>query len=441
MNGLRYAALAAGMIMACGAAEAYDVNATSTIPSNVTAVYPEPDGRVNLGPAEYPLGVQHISIVFDRDVTVNQNCTEQAHIYRDGEDDPFQSVGISGASVDFLDNSIAGVLFPYSCTYNGHYRLTIPEGFWLMDGSDPTPSAPFDLYYEIYMPQRISPSEAVLKELSEFRLEFPDFDEARIVDADKIEFFRLSSADRYSLTVSEGKNEDGSPANYILIKLDSPVTAQGEYSLFVQAGATEGIKYGKDHDLSDPSDITTEPNIEALYHYIVSLIDAPAIEPAEGTLESFTQFELTVPEGADFWFVNDKAVSFIYPVAEDGTLAADPICRLTASRMEEADKILLNINDDGSILDSFTPEPGRYALQLAPALFSGSWQGEFINSAPFIYYYQTTAIPGSVDICPIMNSDKDGAVYSIEGVRINENVDTLPNGVYIVKGKKILIKN
>ena len=112
MNGLRYAAVAAALMMACSAAEAYDINGSSTIPSNVTAVYPEPDRRVSLAPTEYPLGVQHISIVFDRDVTVNTACTEQAHIYRDGEDEPFQSVGVSGASVDFLDFTVAGLLFP-----------------------------------------------------------------------------------------------------------------------------------------------------------------------------------------------------------------------------------------------------------------------------------------------------------------------------------------
>ena len=443
MNGLRYAVMAAGVMTLCAAAEAYDVNGTSTIPSNVTAVYPTPDQRVDIGPNVNPLGVQQISVVFDHEITVNADCTAEAFIYRDGEDQPFQSVGISGVSVDLFDSSTGSVLFPYSCKSNGNYRITIPEGFWLIDGDSPTPNEALDLYYEIYMPQLISPAESVVKELSEFRLEFPDFDEAKVVDPTKFEFFRLASADRYGITVSEGKNEDGTPANYILIKLDEPVTTQGEYNLFVQAGAAEGIYYGGSHDNVEPSEITTEPNIEALYHYTVSLIDSPAIEPAEGVIECFTQFELTVPEGAEFWFINDKAVSFIYPVNDDGTLAPDAVCRLTGKRVADTEKILLNINDNGKVLDSFTPTPGKYALQLASGLFSGSWDGEFINSAPFIYYYQTTGTPedpGKVEtLLPAPAKGQDRSIYRLDGTRMSDDVNSLPNGIYVVRGKKTLI--
>lgn len=445
MNGLKFAVMAASVMMTWAAAKAYDINATSTIPSNVTAVYPTPDQRVDIGPNANPLGVQQISVVFDHEITVNADCTAEAHIYRDGEDEPFQSVGISGVSVDLFDSSTGSVLFPHSCKYNGNYRITIPEGFWVIEGDTPTLNAPLDLYYEIYLPQLISPAESVVKELSEFRLEFPDFDEAKVVDASKIEFFRLASADRYGITVSEGKNEDGTPANFILIKLDNPVTAQGEYNLFVQAGAAEGIYYGGTQDNAEPTEITTEPNIEALYHYTISLIDTPAIVPAEGVIESFTQFELTVPEGAEFWFINDKAVSFIYPVNDDGTLAPDPICRLTGNRIEGTEKILLEINDNGKVLDSFTPDPGKYALQLASGLFSGSWDGEFINSAPFIYYYETTGTPddpvdpGKVETLPGAAQAQDGTIYRLDGTRMSDNANSLPNGVYVVKGKKTLI--
>lgn len=413
---------------------------TSSIPENAVAVYPTPDRRVDLGPNASPLGLQQISVMFNSDVTVNSNCTEKAYIYLAGEDTPLQTVGISGVSTDLTQSKMGSVLFPNSCTANGSYRVTIPEGFWKLDGRGL--SGAFDLYYEILMPQRIWPTERVASELKEFRLEFPGYDEARLLDAQKIEFFRHSSPDIYPLSIAVGKNEDGSNANYILISLLRPVTEQGEYSLFVQEGAAEGVYYG---DSSDEPE-KTDTNIEALYHYTVSQIAAPTIVPAEGTLEAFVPFELTVPEGAEFWFVNDRAVSFIYPVKEDGTISPDAVYRLTARKDDSTDRIVLTIVENGEPVTSVVPQPGSYALQLASGLFSGSWNGEFINSAPFVYYYNVLDTPDGVKITPSsMENRTHSGVFSINGRKITEtkegaDTDLLPEGVYIIDGQKKYIK-
>lgn len=438
MKTKRYASLVA--IMATVAASAYAITGTSVLPQNVTSVDPRPDTRVNTGAFSSPLGVQQISVVFSKDVTINASCTEKAHIYKDGEETPIQSVGISGAFVDAMYSNIGGVLFPNSCTSNGNYRVTIPEGFWQLSGAGL--SGAFDLYYEILTPQTISPSNSIQRELKEFRMEFPGFDEVKILDKSKFEFLRLSSSDTYNINVSEGINEDGSRANYILITLATPVTTQGEYNLFIQANAAEGISYGPNYP-ENPNDIIREPNTEVLQRYTVSLVDKSAINPAEGLLDKFTSFELTVPEGSQFWFVNDKAVNFIYPVNEDGSLSPDPICRLTGRRIEDTEKILLTVNENGNVVDSFTPKPGKYALQLASGLFSGSWDDEFINSSPYIYYYEIMG-GSSVDEIPTPYIKADEAVYTIDGRKVSDSKEslrekTLPKGIYISGGHKIMI--
>lgn len=410
----------------------------SATPDNVTVVYPQPDSRVDLGPNASPLGLQQISALFKRDVTVNPDCDSKACIYLEGEDTPLQSVGISGATVDLEQSKMGSVLFPHSCIANGRYRVTIPEGFWIVAGEKPSLSGAFDLYYEILVPQRISPAEGVAKELKEFRLEFPGYDEARLLYPKKIEFFRHSSSGSYPITVTEGKNEDGSPANYILITLNQDVTEQGDYSLFVKAGATAGIKYGEN------GEEITDSNIEAIYRYTVSQLDAPAITQPEGTVENLGPFELTVPEGADFWFLNDKAVSFIYPVKEDGSLAPDAAYRVTGRRVDETDRIAFTIWEGNQGKTSVTPGPGAYALQLASGLFSGSWGGEFINSAPFIYYYHVVGDPNEAEMIPTDNvTIRPLGIYTIDGKRIisgeSGSKETLPEGLYIIDGRKTII--
>lgn len=412
----------------------------SSVPENVSAVYPTPDSRVDLGPNASPLGLQQISVVFNSDVTVNTDCTEKACIYLEGEDTPLQTVGISGASADLTQSKMGSVLFPNSCTANGSYRVTIPEGFWKLDGHGL--SGAFDLNYEILVPQRIWPAAGVASELKEFRLEFPGYDEARVLDPSKIEFFRHSSSSVYSLSITEGKNEDGSKSNYILISLTRPVTEQGEYSLFVQEGAAEGVSYGG----SDDKPEKTDANIEAIYHYTVSQIAAPAIVPTEGTVEAFVPFELTVPEGAEFWFVNDRAVSFIYPVEADGTLSPDAAYRLTARKDDATDKIVLTIVENGEPMTSMFPQPGSYALKLATGLFSGSWNGEFINSAPFVYYYNVVDTPDGVKITPAAaDSEGQRGIFTIDGRKLQgiqktDRPENLPEGVYIIDGHKQYIK-
>ena len=445
MNVKKYAIIAILMMLA-GSVYA-DAYASSTYPDNVLAIYPQPDSRVDLAPSAFPMGLQQISILFTENVSVNPNCKEEAYIYLDGEETPVQKVGVSGASVDFEQKKLGCILFPYSCKANGNYRVSITDGFWVLEGSSGGYSKALELYYSILNPQRVSPAPTVMKELSEFRLEFPEYDSVKLLDPGKIELFRLSSDENYPLSVTVGKNGDGAPANFILINLNTPITQPGEYCLYVKKDAAEAINYSGSEQEPETTIVSTEQNIEALYKYTVSPIDAPSITPAEGILESFSSFELSVPQGADFWFVNDKAVNLIFRVNDDGTLAPDASYRLKGQRIEDTDKILLNIIENGEIVENVTPEAGKYALQLAYGLFSGSWNGEFVNSGPFVYYYDVIGGTSSISRPSDLDKAKNAkGIYSIEGKMISEKSDSmqinaLPEGIYIIDGKKTYINS
>ena len=166
-------------------------------------------------------------------------------------------------------------------------------------------------------------------------------------------------------------------------------------------------------------------------------------------MESFATFELTVPEGADFWFVNDKAASFIYQVDDNGSILPDALYRLTGNRIEGTDTIILTIIEDGEPVESVTPTQGNYALKLASGLFSGSWNGEFINSAPYIYYYEAIGDPSGIDSIDSGNRNEIKhailtGIYTIDGKKISEETEkgdtmVLPEGIYIIDGQKTYV--
>lgn len=414
----------------------------STIPANVVSVSPEPDTRVNLAPTEYPMGIQQISILFNKAVSVNTDCDAKACIYLIGDDTPLQTVGVSGASIGFSKKTIGCILFPFSCKANGSYRMTIPEGFWILNDSNQSKSKAMELYYEIYNPQKIYPQESVYKEISEFRLYFPDYQEATLINPLKIELFKysMSESDICPITATVGTNDDGSPSNYIVITPDEPITSDAEYSLFFRAGAAGGIYYEVTGEGQET--VFVEPNIEAIYRYTVSQLDTPPIIPEQGPLDAFTTFEITVPDGADFWFVNDKAINYIYKLNEDGTFSEDNYYRLVGRRIGDSNKILLTILENGEKVEAVYPMAGEYVLKLANGLFSGSWNGEFLNSAPFIYYYDATGNQVGIEQVSINeNTNLIKGIYTIEGKKIAEDADemtikALPKGIYIIDGKK-----
>ena len=49
---------------------------------------------------------------------------------------------------------------------------------------------------------------------------------------------------------------------------------------------------------------------------------------------------------------------------------------------------------------------------------------------------------GVVNAISVVKQDapEDTAIYTLQGVRLNAPVESLPKGIYIVKGKKVIIK-
>ncbi|MDE5552240.1 MAG: hypothetical protein K2I91_03470 [Muribaculaceae bacterium] len=84
-------------------------------------------------------------------------------------------------------------------------------------------------------------------------------------------------------------------------------------------------------------------------------------------------------------------------------------------------------------------EPGDYALVLADKSFSCTRMndGHQVWSAPYQYFY--TVKSGSTKVEEVAVEGVK-SIYNLQGIRINKNVENLPAGLYIINGKKVLVK-
>lgn len=421
-------ALAAAAAMA--AAPALSIQAAVEIlplPDGVKSVSPA-QGRIDIGKNASPLGARVIGLVLSDDARVNSACTATAHIYKDGDEQPFASATVADAWVDQMNYSVVSIMFNRSCNMPGTYHVVLPAGLWI-SGSTPTPEV--ELNYEIIVPQTISPLQGTVESLSEFQLSFPGYDAVEYDSSKKLDFYKVGSDESFKVTAMKVD------ATTIALILNKEVTEPGTYSLMIPANTFKASVMG-----DDGSVVETVGNTEVIYTWTISTIPAPGIEPAPGVVESFKTFTLTAPEGFQVFMVDDRTRNNIYPVEADGNLSPDPICFAIAQRTEEGN-ILLNITDPETgmpVEEPFIPAPGKYCLQLARMLMSGMWNDAFESTSSYNYYYEVKLASG-VNIVPTEEGKFE--VYTITGQHAATLTDraalsTLPKGLYIINGSKYL---
>ncbi len=269
-----------------------------------------------------------------------------------------------------------------------------------------------------------------------------------IVKPASLEFFPVGSADDYVLKSSVKASVAGGPNNMVVINfLDedgstpiAAITKPGTYNFHAKEGAIVAKIYGPSYD-TDPTDYTEWTSPEIVAQYEIAPFPAPTISPAPGNIEKFENFTLTMPEGFQLFFVNDRARSYIYPILPNGSRSTIPVCSLICTRdFDVEDEAYLNVREvNGAELQGgYTPEPGKYVLVLANSILSGMYNGDFVNAGAFEYEYTVTESTG-IDGTPTLEIKCTG-IHTLDGVKLNATPADLPAGLYIIDGKKVLVK-
>ncbi|MDE7159794.1 MAG: hypothetical protein K2O24_02970 [Muribaculaceae bacterium] len=419
-----------------------------SLPDGISSVEPA-QGYVDISANMNPLGLREISVTFRSTPAINRDCKEMAVCRYNG----VEAAAVTNASsyVDAMGNPTAGINFGKNLTSPGFYNVTIPQGFWIANG---VPSPAIELNYEIFDLFRISPAAGLHDSLSEIVLDFPKADEVKLNKRSNVEFYRTSPEEIYSLRFETVANPtDGRLNRVVMTILDADgsravgdLTVPGTYAFHCISDAFSAYVYGPNHS-TDPTDYVEWLTPEILRTYEIAACPAPAIEPAQGTLEKFTSFTLTVPSVFNLMMVDDRNnKSGIYAIEADGSVALDPICLLKAQRDFDVPGVFtLSVADNRGVIipEGITPVNGDYMMILAPGLYSGFFNNDFINSSPYQYRY--TIYNESVNVEGLEASEENVTVYNLAGVRLLDNAEpaalhTLPAGLYIVNGRKLVIR-
>ncbi|MBD5355639.1 MAG: hypothetical protein HDR88_01335 [Bacteroides sp.] len=409
----------------------------SPLPSSVMAVNPS-QGVVDTSPNANPLGLGEISITFNTDPVVNPSATGVAYCYKEGELDPVATATVDNAYIDLMGLPVGAVSFKQKILSPGEYTVSIPEGFWLLDG-DLSPA--IELRYEILDLYHISPRAGVVSGLEEIRITCPEADEVVRNTSITPEFYANNYDADYQLVYGYAPGEK---QNELIISFSQngiaipEILTPGTYLLFAPEGAFTVRTYGPNY-AEDPTDVTEITTPEIRMQYQVPSFPAPAIVPEEGLVKEFDSFTLTVTDEMELWMVDDMAGNYIYELLPDGNLADNPVCRLKATRVPDTNQFTLTMVGESPVI----PADGEYILRLANGLFSGLLNNEFTSSVAYEYWYE---VKNTVGVETIDNTvSESNTVYTFSGIRVLEGasankVKSLPAGFYIVNGKEVVIR-
>lgn len=195
----------------------------------------------------------------------------------------------------------------------------------------------------------------------------------------------------------------------------------GEYQLVIEPGAISWIRE-KDGDFV--------ANSEALiYSYTVEgvttvLEDLPfTLDPAPaGAPVASLDIKMTLKDGYDELDVSDM-MTFIY---QNGKM----VCGVYADLSDDYTSVTITPEEEN--LPS-----GTYDLVFKPGAVICEGDDSYYNIEPLVFTY---VIDTNVGVNAISSeADKEG-VFNLLGIKVADTPENLPAGIYVVNGKKIIIK-
>lgn len=437
------------------------VNQPAPLPDFVSKVTPA-QGLVDTSGDVCPLGVSEISFVFAGSETVVPHSEVKSQLYKEGV-----LIGETDkAYIDGMGARVASIKFPGERKQPGWYEVKVAEGQFTIGG---VPNAAFNLFYQIdSFYDELLPVPGVVDEVQDISIIFNNVDKVELTtNVQKLnELTVLVNAGKdtpeYTLTAQVVEEGD---VKGVFIKMSQGdgimnyFTEAGQYSVNVPAGLITTYTYGPNY-ATDPTDVVVRKNPRLNLIYLIPAFPAPECEPeVESTVQKFGKFVLTMVDGCTLNFGNDRVFSGIYAVNEDGTI--DKSVRLWTVMFTEAlpeqGTIEFNVAEYKEVGDEskwvpieVTPEPGEYAFVLSQDAFNASWKSAmgtellFQPCAPFEYRF--TVSKGETAVEEIEEAEADICnVYNLQGIRVAkgitlDEVKALPAGLYIVNGKKIMVK-
>ncbi len=240
----------------------------------------------------------------------------------------------------------------------------------------------------------------------------------------------LIKDDGTNTVVATGKSVDGAGLINGNIDLDSAVTVPGKYVLVVPAGAFYSY-------------LTDEDYPEYRFRYVINT-DSASPEPAADNV-TITPAPGTAVEGLDSIVVKYNDYNSVYSNKNNTQLGDITVTDAAGNVVAKGTPAISTTGGSTSneMRIDFAPAvttPGDYIVNIPARSFivegTQLWSGRYTTPQQVKY---TVIVPTGVNN-PRVDAES-AAIYRIDGTRVEANsVNELPEGFYIVNGKKIVKK-
>lgn len=370
-------------------------------------IYPEDGETLN--------NIEFISITFDEGNEITLKGNAYAHL-----SNGITEYALVGKVTEDLPNEVRFEL-PYPLTEAGEWSFSTPAGKFYINGNATSATAKYTVDPNAIVLDRtltVEPGEGELESLQVFKIRFNAYPKAT-------EYGQVGG----SISLTKDGEELTIPVKYwsvddscLLLDMETPLTEAGTYVLTIESNTISAITEDGHNVL----------NKEAKFTYTIKEaepeqpveIAKPAITPADGKMTSTQEFVLTLPEGEKITEVKGEAR--LYQKDERST-------EWVYNAVKTTDNTITLTLAEGQ------PEivAGNYQLVTPAELFKTE------TGVAVEYVYDFECITDTVEGVVVDNAPAD--VYNAAGICVLRNADeeavrTLDKGLYIYKGRKLIIK-
>lgn len=342
----------------------------STLPDGIT-VSPV-QGVVDISGSADVRGVTEITFTFPAAPEVNPAATGSFCIYVDGRETPEEELPVAGnAVIDPMGMPMGGFTFKHVYKDPGTFKITVPADVWIYGEGLSNPA--MTLFYEILPGVESYPAAGVVGELMEINLTVPGVTRLNVSPA-LIDFYTLAGGDIEFNAVADGSDVFITPKNM------DDVSGNNTYFLDIKAGAVTWM--------DGESEVS---NIETRFQYVKTDIPKPAIDPAEGAVEAFGDFTVTMPEDFKLSFYDTMGWSYLYAF-KGGKRLSDPVLKYSLKNVD-GKAVFYPVDSEGKEITEPVKLPaGGYEFVPAPQYAFGDYKDtQFVSIPPYTYSFRIEA--------------------------------------------------
>lgn len=325
---------------------------------------------------------------------------------------------------------------------NGTYMLTIPRGTfgdaeWLADPETGHTNPELRIYYRIINGQgtkatfdvpvdSTTPGEGDTVDISE-----DSFAQVKFTAVGNYDFvpggaliLTCTEAEYSSLAMIEDASyADG--ATTFIASIQEPVTTNGIYTLTIPEGVFGTFDYSIDCSVGNG-------NVTKTVNFTVT----GGIGQKEPTVFDLQPTSVTPSDGSDV-VLADGLDHFVFVFAEDVTAINNARATLRCSEANYYDTSYFQPDATaGTYTLTYLTKPskeGTYTLTVPEGFFIDAAEAHANPELTYTYQLKTTGLQS------VFGDATETGIYTIDGVKVSDTAEKLPAGIYVVKGKKVIV--